>query len=187
MHRTENLRRSTGRRRGRNCAALRTGELAAWVNGPMNQRGQGFLYSPAEAKALSNTLAGDADALRPFANSQRLSTACYQPRLPRVAELLFLRGPAAVARLVVAVVVDAIERVASGRPWAYVSEERHEIVPLTADTDAATAVVVVLRVALVAAALFHAVPHYVLGGSGEAVSAVHSKQYSTTNVMKGWL
>jgi hypothetical protein len=67
-------------------------------------------------------------------------------------------GPAAVLWTVWAVIVDAVKRVVL---WCctHVAKERLEAVkPFVAHPDPASAVVVVVRMALVAAALLHAVP-----------------------------
>lgn len=80
----------------------------------------------------------------------RISTA--------VSRLLSARRPSHVARFVVSVVVDAVQRVKGRRLLANMREKAGEVIqPLGANTDSSAPIVLVMR-ALVIAALFHSVP-----------------------------
>src|SRR5688572_6652347 len=83
-----------------------------------------------------------------------------------------LVGPAAVARLVVAVHVEPVERVFRRRPRTHVLQERFERIPPLADADAPAAVVLVTRVVRVLAALPHVMPGVVFGRVCSAVPDV---------------
>ena len=80
------------------------------------------------------------------------------PRIPPVGALLLARRPAAVARLVVAVPIDPVDRVVEAGAWAHVGEEVFELQPPLADDYAATAVALEGRVSWVRAATAHRGP-----------------------------
>ncbi len=61
----------------------------------------------------------------------------------RVALLLFGRSPSAVARLIIAVVVDTINGVAGRRLFAHVGKEILKLLPAVANGDPPTAPIVV--------------------------------------------
>ena len=72
--------------------------------------------------------------------------------------LLVACGPAAVVRFVVAVIVDAIQRVAWGWTLTHVSEERRVVHPPATHGDASASVVGVVAVFRVQASAFHPIP-----------------------------
>src|SRR5258708_12147525 len=73
--------------------------------------------------------------------------------------LLRLRGPAAVAGFVVAVVLDAVDRVLRRRSRPHVRVERRVVVePTIAHQDAAASVVLVALVVRIEAAFLHRTP-----------------------------
>jgi hypothetical protein len=87
---------------------------------------------------------------------------------------LLLRGrPSAVVRLVVTVVVDAVERVA-GRAFTHISEERLEAVPARADGDATSAPLRVACMVRITASVAHIRPRAIggrLDSSGDVTVA----------------
>src|SRR5215469_7640127 len=88
-------------------------------------------------------------------------SSLYQPGIAR---LLPGGRPTAVLGRVIAVVVDAVERVGSRGARAHVGEERHEVVaPALAYLDAAAAVAREIRAVRPATAADHAVPDLVFG------------------------
>lgn len=98
-----------------------------------------------------------------------------------VVRLLVIGGPSTVVWTVVAIVIDAIERVRSRWPRPHVGIERCEIVaPTRADAYAATAVRVKAVILGVVAAPFHFVPRAVLRASGHAVSRLGSSNVLPT-------
>ena len=96
--------------------------------------------------------------------------------LTRVSSLRFLSGPSAIPRLVVAVVLSAIQR-SSGRTRAHIREEVLKRVPTLAHGDPAPAVEVKIDIVSVETAAFHAGPTPVLRGSRSAVRC-----YSATKI-----
>src|SRR5256885_1371644 len=72
------------------------------------------------AAAPTQTAGCSPDPSRGRETSRRRRLTLVAPLVP---VLLALRRPAAVARRVVAVVVDAVQRMSSARPWAHVGEE----------------------------------------------------------------
>lgn len=92
-------------------------------------------------------------------------SATLRSRTPSIAGLLAFGGPATVAWFVMAVVVDALDRVRGRRLRPHVGEKGREVVaPAIADRDtAATVIGVVVRV-LIEAARFHSGPRDILAG-----------------------
>ena len=100
---------------------------------------------------------------------------CYSAA--SVARLLFMRGPAAVLRLIVAVVVDSIERVSLRWSRSHVVHEHGEVFPRRTDADATGTVSVIEAVEHVGASGVHGSPRCVgegfsNGASGVAVPSV---------------
>lgn len=89
-----------------------------------------------------------------------------------IVRLLQAGRPAAVARLIVAVVVDAIERMQERGARAHVGVEGGERVPpAIADGDAAAAVIRPRGVRATETAAFHGAPRFVFGRALQAVGA----------------
>ena len=80
-----------------------------------------------------------------------------------ISALLLWGSPAAVAGLVVAVVVDAIDGMSRRRSLAHVRDEGGERLPSLTDANAPAAVPLVVRSLRVLASVFHGRPHTILG------------------------
>ena len=99
----------------------------------------------------------------------RVSLRAMSPVLPMAIRcLLSARRPAAIAGLVVAVVIDAVERHVCGT-LAHVSEEVLKEKPSLADTDAPASIARPLGHGFIAAASAHSAPTLVSGGASGAV------------------
>jgi len=84
--------------------------------------------------------------------------------------LFFSRGPSAVARLVVAVIVDALDRMLRRGAWPHVSEELRKILsPTVGHGDPSATVAMVIRVILFVATTLGVEPRLILGGAGASV------------------
>ena len=95
--------------------------------------------------------------------------------LSPMSRLLFPGAPLAIARFVVAVIVDAIEGEPE-RPLAHVREKSFErVAPTIADGDAATAVIAPVLMPGVKAALLHRIPT-AIGWRGGAVRRMAMRQ-----------
>jgi hypothetical protein len=93
--------------------------------------------------------------------SERLdfATPLYAAIVPAIIGLLNFCGPAHVARLVVSVHVDAVNRVVPRRLLAYVCQKGREVIsPFIADVDTTTAVVQPSLVSWIRAALLGVTP-----------------------------
>jgi hypothetical protein len=115
--------------------------------------------------------AGDA---RPVRDGQGLALPSHRPVVALIAGLLRLCGPANVARLVIAVYVDAVK----GMPWrrtlSNVSEERQEVqLPSVADSDASAAVVWIVLLPRIKASVLH-LPPTLVGWISETVASCAS-------------
>lgn len=101
----------------------------------------------------------------------------------RIHSLLVACRPANIARLVVAVVVDSIQRQAHRRTRADVCIERFEtLAPALADLNAAAAIVFVFLHFGVVATLEHVPPDGVLGAQRHAVRAVVTEADAPTRL-----
>lgn len=104
----------------------------------------------------------DAYYCRPFADSGCASVVGYQSDHAPISTLLKRRSPSAIARLIVAIVVDTVKRCAGG-PWSHVGIERAEVVsPSVAHRDASATVVMVVSVGLGKTTAFSPRPRIVL-------------------------
>lgn len=99
--------------------------------------------------------------IAPFSDRHRLAVVCQEVIVSAVALLLLWGCPAAIFRLVIATVVDAVEAVLWRWAMTHVIQERSKSVPATAYLYAATTIVSVTGMARVAASLPHFLPHFV--------------------------
>lgn len=130
--------------------------------------------APAQGASLQ------ADAARPLAQRVALAVVRQDAIRPLIVALLQLRRPAHVARFVVAVVIDAVERVAERWTRADIGVENFErIAPALAHADAASAVGLIGWIIRIVAALSHAAPCRVFG-SGPA--STHARRLSVREV-----
>lgn len=97
------------------------------------------------------------------AQLQRLGNWLSVTPRPTIVSLFFMSGPAAIARLVVAIVIDAIKRM-PWRPRAHMVNKRLEAVsPFVAHSYAAPAVAVVLIIVSVVTSALSVVPRMIFG------------------------
>src|SRR5260221_710578 len=82
--------------------------------------------------------------------------------LTAICNLLFASRPAAVARLIVSVIVDAVQRMKARRPWSHICEKVGEAGPPLTDFDSSASVVLPVSCARVVAARAHINPSVVL-------------------------
>jgi|GEM_PF-6768896 len=89
-----------------------------------------------------------------------------------IVRLLFARRPTAISRLVVAVVVDTLDRMLRRGARPHVSEEFRKILsPTVGHGDPSATVAMVIRVMLFVATTLGVEPRLILGGAGAPVSA----------------
>lgn len=119
---------------------------------------KGVFYGPPLADdALVYALRGQADGLGPVPQAFRLAAEREEQVPARVARLFTAGSPAAIAGLVIAVVVDPLDR-GLLRRRAHVGEEVLELQPAFADRDPAAAVIDVRPVDRVTASAQHGEP-----------------------------
>ena len=136
----------------------------------MQRLGECARDGPAKAKASENRVARQAELFRPLRHVQGQAVMGQPTIAPRVVALLLTAGPSAVSRLVVAVIVDAVNRVA-GRARPHVGEEILEArKPTVTDCDSARSVKGVVVISRIEASLPDVVVDPVFGRSGRAVS-----------------
>lgn len=147
---------------------------------------EGFRFRPPRVDARIESISTQSEVSKPL--GQRLRDALdLDPTVgPKVVVLLEQRGPAAVCRLVVPVVIDAVDREVRplGPPsrgsQSHVGEEIVEDIPALADMDASTAVIFPVLVLGVGAPVPHLAPRVVLSrqASISAVAVAESERGS---------
>ena len=106
----------------------------------------------------------------PISQRFRFAAPRDQDRIAVIVGLLNRCRPTNIARLVIPVVVDAIDRVFTARPRSHISQEVHEVVaPRRGHLDAAAAIVLPRRIVWITAALFCVMPSSIYGSAAHAV------------------
>ncbi len=122
-------------------------------------------WRPSSAQPAKDTPEFNAKASRPLFSSQCFPECRYGLSGSPVHGLLLAGSPSAVSRLIVAVVVDALNRVIPRRSIAHVSEEGMEVdAPSLTHLNAAASITMETRYFGIVAALFHAAPCRVFNG-----------------------
>lgn len=117
---------------------------------------------PALAKAAKQGGSVEIEPFSPFSDSKRLPIVGNGMRGAAIATLLDTSSPSAVARLITAIVVNAVNRMIRRWSRSNIITERSEIVsPLIANSNATTAIVVKVAVIIVYAAFDNLRPHFV--------------------------
>lgn len=130
------------------------------------------LWRPSLRKSGCNKVPTAADQRGPLGEVARDAIHCDVPHPTRTRALLFRRGPSAIARLVVAVAIDTVNRVPWRRAVAHVVDECFKAAePSVTDANAAATVSVVARVLRMAASALHALPDAILRRIGHAMCA----------------
>jgi hypothetical protein len=126
--------------------------------------GQRLLNAPAASEAQCERTERHVHAARPSSHCVSLTTELDDAGRGGIAGLFFWRGPSTVARLVIPVVVDAIDRVLTRRFRTHVSVEGREVIqPTVANPDSSAAVIGPLRGSRVQATALHRIPRSVFG------------------------
>jgi hypothetical protein len=109
----------------------------------------------------------------PLLHRHGLSIESHPPIVALVSVLLNSRGPSAVARFVMAVIIDAIQRVLWRWPTTHIREKAREVVlPFAAHGYPAPSVSVVARIGFSEAASLHGYPYRVFRCMAKPVCAV---------------
>lgn len=116
---------------------------------------------------------------------------CHSPA--SIVGLLLARGPSAISRFVIAIIVDAINRVKRGWPFANISGKYLKtVIPSLADTDPSTTVSRIAFVIFALASIFHASPNQIETRTGFAVTLTRISKFfhvvlTETTAAFGWL
>ena len=130
---------------------------------------QRFLNRPAIRQALAHQWVRKTESVSPDTKRERLSEIGQESIGATVVRLLSTSCPAAIVGGVWAVIVDAVERVATRWPGAHVGVERREVVqPPVAHFNAPTAIEVVSGAPKVVTAVFGLFP------CGELTAVAHA-------------
>jgi len=112
---------------------------------------------PSFAHAVGQRVQRNASFSGPFAETLASAVQCQELGAPRIARLFVSWHPSTVARLVIAVVVDTLNRM-TVRARIHVGLEVLEVLPSFADRNSSTSVVVELWMWLVGASTAHVFP-----------------------------
>lgn len=136
-------------------------------------RGQSALGGPAVSVDTSLDCSElDPNTLRPFGHAKRFPVVGQPSIVALISALLLLCGPPAVPRLVVPIIVDAVD----GCLWRlrpHVSTEGFKVVqPSVAHTNSATTIASIVGIRRVIASGFHSLPCGVFTTVGHAVGGI---------------
>jgi hypothetical protein len=148
------------------------GLCRAMAPGHLNRLRQRALDRPAAFQPIPKSARVHAQASGPFGDRKRLASVSERRTGASIVALLDARRPAAVARRVVAVVVDAFQSSALGSR-AHVGVEVRKLVPARTDLDAAPAVTRERGARWIRAALPHGLPHLIFGCPATRVTMRH--------------
>jgi hypothetical protein len=138
----------------------------------LHRRGQRALDGPAALQSIQQGMRTASEDSRPFRHIARFAVECQSMMAARVVRLLQSCRPSHVIRLVIAIVVDAFDRVVRRRPMADMFQKGWKVVaPQRMDRYASAAVVLERLRLLVVAAFVHAAPYVVFGRVFQAVGA----------------
>lgn len=138
---------------------------------------KGALQSPSSANSARHGVWTNANSGGPVREIKGLSVERKENGPSAIGQLLFGRRPAAIARFVIAVVVDAVKRHSVwSRP--HIGEEILKYKPAIADLDSASSIKVPIGCLGIAAPIFHTAPQGVFGWQRNAVFLVDPKRYA---------
>lgn len=101
---------------------------------------QGRLNTPASTESVVQGVAPEPNTPSPVGERQAFPPVNKPAILTSIAQLFAARRPSNIAGLIVAVVVDPVETVSSGRTLTDISKECGEVRPALADRNAATSI-----------------------------------------------
>lgn len=133
---------------------------------------------PAASNPSPKRYIGDADSFCPLANRHCDSIVCKQYVCPHIASLFQPSGPAAISLAVIAVHINAVNRVLWRRRQAHIRKEHLERVPFVTNQNAPPAVVFILSVS---ATMQHAAPRLEYAGLGHTVSPMRFGSVPSSN------
>ena len=92
--------------------------------------------------------------------------------VPTIHFLLGLCRPSTISRLVISVIVDAVDGVRRSCPWAEVGIKNRETLPSIANRNPPTSIVLVIATRWVLATLAHMAPYFVFRRAAQAVRSL---------------
>lgn len=141
----------------------------------------GFLYAPAAVQPLGDDISAATNATRPLRKRQCLAVVRQASHSARVAALRERRGPTHILWRVVAIAINAIDRMLLGWTRSDIAKKRLERTrPLFANTDASAAISVEAVVTRIIAALLHGLPDFVFGRLCQSVCSLSSSDLFAT-------
>lgn len=134
--------------------------------------GQGALIGPSALQSQDDREVGKSCSACPSGSGVGDAVACQHTILAGVIHLLVVRGPAAIASFVGAVVVFTLNGVARRRFRSHVRQEVLKRLPSAAHRDAAAAVIGVVRCVRILATSLHRAPRSIFRRLAEPISVV---------------
>lgn len=150
-----------------------------------HRHGQCFDVTPTSLQPVGDCPLFEAEKVRPLRQGLRLAVVSDEHVASSIIGLLFSRGPSAIAWLVMALIVDALDRVIFGRTMANVFHEQRYIQPSTANSNSDHPVGCKVWMVRLRAAANHLRPAWVSECLRQAVRAMSfncaiNKEASTT-------
>lgn len=154
----------------------------------MVSNGKHLVQWPSTLATSTNGDGWNSETPAPIGDRQRASLPRQQLRATTVVLLLAHGGPADIARLIVAVVVNAIDGMQGGRTRSDVFQKaRERLQPIGANANASAAVIGIAWIVGIATTIFHADPRQVLRSAAQAVCQVGCQQSLQLAPARTWL
>lgn len=132
--------------------------------------GQGIANRPSVIKPPAQSAFGESSNGGPFGKGMGFAVKLDDAIIALVVGLLCRRGPSAIVRPIVAVCVDAVNRIVASWAWPHVGVEViKRFTPTVAHLHTSFAIKVVLRIVWVGASLVHVAPRLIFWRAGHAM------------------
>lgn len=135
-----------------------------------SHRQRAFDWPVKSPDAVAQSLIFYAEPFGPLPNGQRFTTVCVTRHAAAIQRLFYCRGPAHIARFIIAIIINALNTQSGARTMADVTKKDREVVaPFGADLNTTSAIILKLRVIRHVAAFFHRTPDCIFWEAGTAV------------------
>jgi len=146
----------------------------------LNRFGKCPLRCPPRSQTIGDCVMRDSYFPRPLGNSSGSPAKGQEVICRRIVRLIRGGAPPAVARLIIAVVIDAVKRVFLARARPHILIERRErFAPPFTDLDTAPPVTGVVFAVSVLTSLVHALPDVMLAGMTHSVPRSRGEKFAS--------
>lgn len=141
-----------------------------------NRMGKCAPCGPTPRQPVCKKATRDTEFSSPLGQRQTKSVEFDCDVVASIVSLLRSRCPSAISRLVVALIVHAIQCMEHGWAKSHVSDKIQNASPLTAHDDAASAVIFITPISRVVATLIHRIPRLVGGSLSQSVDGMSGRR-----------